>query len=105
MKDYRSSPPLDAVAIKAAINPVDFYMRELNLCRFGYRSGQWATAGHCPFHDDNKPGSFKINQETGAFKCWSCGASGSDIIAFLKLRDSIDFFEVLKRLSCDWGCA
>ncbi len=102
MRHYR--PRLDAASIKSAIDPADFYLRELNLCRFGYRSGQWAVAGHCPFHDDTKPGSFKINQETGAFKCWSCGASGNDIIAFLKIRDNMDFIEVLERLSNEWGC-
>ena len=101
MSQYHSK--LDATAIKTAIDPYDFYLRELDLCRFGYRSGQWAVAGHCPFHDDAKPGSFKINRETGAFKCWSCGASGGDIIAFVELRDDLDFIEILKKLAEEWG--
>lgn len=59
---------IDVSALKETILPHDFYLRELDLCRFGYRSGKWVIAGHCPFHDDAKPGSFKINLETGAFK-------------------------------------
>lgn len=93
---------LDAQAIKAAINPHDFYLRELNLCRFLHKSGVWAIAGTCPFHDDEKAGSFKVNLETGAFKCWSCGERGGDIIAFLQKRRDLSFVEALRILSQEW---
>ncbi|MGA8163873.1 MAG: CHC2 zinc finger domain-containing protein [Waddliaceae bacterium] len=101
MNSYRR---LDAAFIKAAINPSDFYLQELNLCRFGYKSGTWIVAGLCPFHDDSRPGSFKINQETGAFKCWSCESGGSDIIAFLQQRDDLSFLDAIRKLSSDWRC-
>ena len=96
---------LDATPIKEKINPYEFYLREQNLCRYGYRSGQWAIAGLCPFHDDSRTGSFKINQETGAFKCWSCGASGGDIIAFVQKKYDLPFREALENLVNEWGVA
>jgi len=92
----------DVAAIKEAINPHDFYLRELGLDRYGYRSASWAVAGLCPFHDDAKQGSFKINQDTGSFKCFSCGAKGGDIVAFLQQRDDLDFIEALKKISLEW---
>ncbi|HAJ19879.1 MAG TPA: hypothetical protein DCL95_07445, partial [Rhodospirillaceae bacterium] len=38
--------------------------------------------GLCPFHADTRPGSFVVNKATGAFKCFSCGEQGGDIITF-----------------------
>lgn len=93
----------DCTKIKNFISPYDFYLREQNLSVFGFKSGRWTVAGLCPFHDDTKPGSFKINLESGAFKCWSCSATGGDIIAFLQQRDSSSFIEALERLSREWG--
>lgn len=94
---------LDASNIKDAIKPYDFYLREQNLCRYGYHAGPWTIAGLCPFHEDSKAGSFKINLTTGAFRCWSCGVYGSDIIAFIQKRDGLEFIEVLRKLYSDWG--
>jgi DNA primase len=74
----------------------------LNLHRFGYKSGRWAVAGLCPFHDDDREGSFKVNLDTGAFKCWSCGVTGGDVIAFVQKRDGIEFIQALKKISIDW---
>jgi hypothetical protein len=94
---------LDAFTIKGSINPNDFYLREQNLHSFGHGSGQWAIAGLCPFHDDKKHGSFKINLITGAFRCWSCGACGCDIIAFIQKRDGLEFIDTLRKSCSDWG--
>jgi hypothetical protein len=94
---------LDAFTIKNAINPHDFYLREQNLCHFAHRSGPWTISGLCPFHADNTQGSFKVNLTTGAFHCWSCGACGGDIIAFIQKRDGLEFMEALQKLCCDWG--
>ena len=74
----------DIYKIKDFISPHDFYLREQNLDRFGFISNQWAIAGLCPFYEDTKARSFKINLKTGAFKCWSCGAAGGNIISFCK---------------------
>lgn len=89
---------LDVSTIKESIDPYEFYAQEQNLCKLGYRSGQWATAGLCPFHDDSKAGSFKINLTSGAFKCWSCGASGGDVIAFVMQKYNLCFREALDQL-------
>lgn len=89
---------LKASTIKDSINPHDFYMREQGLCRLGARSGQWGVAGLCPFHDDRRAGSFQINIVSGAFKCWSCAASGGDVIAFVMQKYNLSFREALEWL-------
>ena len=99
MRQYVQS----ASEIKEAINPYNFYLREQNLLKYGYRSGNWAVAGLCPFHDDSEPGSFKVNQDTGAFKCWSCGEGGGDIISFVQKRDNLGFLDAVRKLSDEWG--
>jgi len=50
MKSFKRN--LDAAKIKEWISPYDFYLQEQDLGRFGYKSGQWAVAVLCPFHDD-----------------------------------------------------
>lgn len=87
---------LSASSVKEAINPYDFYLSEQNLCQFGQRSGPWAIAGLCPFHADSKQGSFKVNLTSGAFRCWSCGAHGGDIIAFVMQKQNLSFKECLE---------
>ena len=89
--------------IKRSIAPHDFFSKEQQQPNLNSKSSKWATAGLCPFHDDTKTGTFKINLETGAFKCWSCGARGGDIITFLQMRDGLSFPEALKKLSTEWG--
>ncbi len=87
--------------IKFSILPVDFYRHELPGATF--KRNTWNLAGCCPFHDDKKPGSFYVNIETGAFKCFSCGGAGGDIIAFTMTLHGIQFSEALDQLAMDWG--
>ena len=94
---------ITAADIKAAIPAHDFYLRELGLSRYGSKSNSWAVAGICPFHPDRKAGSFKINLETGGFQCWSCGASGGDIITFTEKRYDFDYRQAAARLIDEWG--
>lgn len=94
---------LDAKNIKESIDSQEFYLLELNLDRFGHRSGQWAVAGLCPFHDDRKAGSFQINIASGAFKCWSCAASGGDVISFIMQKYNLSFREALAWLAKTGG--
>lgn len=87
--------------IKSAINPGDFYRHELSnapLKKLG-----WNNGGLCPFHSDNKPGSFHVNLTTGAYKCFSCGIAGGDIIAFTMAVYGLDFVNALKKLADEWG--
>ena len=69
--------------LKAQLSPERYYSRFLNGA-FGKPTGQgWHNwNGLCPFHKDTRAGSFVINRTTGSFKCFSCGETGVDIIAF-----------------------
>lgn len=88
--------------IKAHILPLDFYRTEMPTLPAPRGSG-WRDGGLCPFHADNHPGSFHVNLDTGAFKCFSCGAKGGDIIAFLQLRDGLSFTDATHTLATEWG--
>ena len=55
--------------------------------------------GLCPFHADRRPGSFVINKRTGAFRCFSCGASGGDVIDFHMQKEAVSFRQALSQLA------
>ncbi len=103
MKSFKRN--LDAAKIKGWISPYDFYLQEQDLGRFGYKSGQWAVAGLCPFHDDGSAGSFKVNCESGAFTCFSCGEKGGDIITYIQKKYDLSFLEALEKLGNEWRVA
>jgi DNA primase len=88
--------------IKTYIPPAEFYRAELPAMPPPRGSG-WRDGGLCPFHDDKHTGSFRVNLETGAFVCFSCGSKGGDIIAFIQQRDGLSFPEALNKLSNEWG--
>ena len=89
--------------IKKSISPVDFYRHTLTGAKLK-RAG-WNNGGLCPFHNDTKPGSFYVNLTTGAFKCFSCGEGGGDIVAFTQKIDGLTFPDAMKKISSDWGLA
>lgn len=103
MKSFKRN--LDASKIKEWISPYDFYLQEQELGRFCYKSGQWAVAGLCPFHDDGSAGSFKVNCESGAFTCFSCGEKGGDIITYMQKKYDLSFLEALEKLGNEWRVA
>lgn len=95
----RSRP--DIHSVKAAISPADFYQYELpDMARTN--KGGWQDGGLCVFHNDQHTGSFRVNLDTGAFCCFSCGAKGGDIAAFTMQRDGLTFPDALKQLAEDW---
>ena len=100
MKSYKRE--LDATQIKEWITPYDFYMREQDLHRYDHKSRQWAIAGLCPFHDDSTIGSFKVNHDSGAFICFSCGMRGGDIITYTQKKYNLSFREALQKLQNEW---
>jgi hypothetical protein len=59
--------------------------------------GEWVNAV-CPFHKDTNP-SLRIKIETGAYRCFVCGARGGDILAFHQHKHGIGFFEAAKQLN------
>jgi DNA primase len=64
------SQKLNVNSIKNALNPQDFYRHELPGAKL--KKHEWNDGGLCPFHSDKKPGSFRVNLTTGAFKCFAC---------------------------------
>lgn len=92
---------LNADFIKQRLSPLDFYRHELPKAPLK-RQG-WNDGGLCCFHGDNKPGSFRVNLTTGAFKCFSCGMAGGDIVAFVMALYGLQFVEALTKLADDWG--
>ncbi len=92
---------LSADEIKLALSPFDFYSHELE--GFTPKRHGWNDGGLCPFHDDNAKGSFRVNITTGAFKCFSCGTAGCDVVAFVMALYGLQFIEALRKLADDWG--
>lgn len=89
--------------IKAKVDPVNFYRKELQ-GSVGKKStkGWFAWNGLCPFHADNNPGSFYINLTTGAFKCFACQVKGGDIIAFHQMKHQTTFATTIKEIEHEW---
>lgn len=98
MKAFAQSPQ----NVKAYITPGNFYHAELPSMPPRRGSG-WRDGGLCPFHSDKHAGSFRVNLETGAFLCFSCGTKGGDIIAFIQQRDGLSFPEAVRKLTDEWG--
>ena len=95
---------MKAEAIKRAVSPSQFYRAELpNAPHWKTGASGWQSGGLCPFHRDNHAGSFRVNLDSGAFRCFSCGASGGDVLDFTKQRQGIGFLEAVARLSESWG--
>lgn len=92
---------LNADYIKRSLSPVDFYQHELPNAVL--KKQGWNDGGLCVFHGDNKPGSFRVNLATGAYKCFSCGMAGGDVIAFAMALYGLEFVEALAKLADDWG--
>jgi len=46
------------------------------------------------------PKSFSANLESGRFFCFGCDARGGDVLAFVMLRDGVDFKTAAKLLGC-----
>lgn len=94
---------LNAEHIKNSLTPFDFYSHELPGASL--KKHDWNDGGLCPFHSDNKAGSFRVNLTTGAFKCFACGMVGGDIVAFIMALYGLQFVEALAKLADDWGLA
>jgi DNA primase len=87
--------------IKRSLSPFDFYSHELPAAKLNKHD--WNDGGLCPFHADNSTGSFRVNLATGAYKCFSCGETGGDIIAFTMAVHGLHFVEALTKLADEWG--
>lgn len=94
---------INIASVKAGIIPYDFYLREQSLDCLKSKSRGWAECGLCPFHDDKSAGSFWINLQNGAYKCFSCDAKGGDIISFTMEKYGLSFREALTQIANEWG--
>ena len=93
----------DSADAKAAVTQSAFYAHELPGMPSPRGKREWQNGGICPFHDDRRPNSFHVNLDTGAFRCFACGASGGDVLAFVMQRDGLAFREALQSLCDEWG--
>jgi hypothetical protein len=58
--------------------------------------GKWRTTA-CPFHGGSD--SLRINVDSGAWVCMSCGKKGGDVLAFAMQRSGLDFVQAAKALN------
>lgn len=85
--------------LKSSLSPERYYSAHLNgSCGKPTGHGWHTWNGLCPFHNDKRAGSFVVNKSTGAFKCFSCGESGGDIIAFHMKANGMSFKQAFKHL-------
>lgn len=94
---------LSAEDVKAGVSPLAFYQHEISSMPTPRRDRGWVDGGLCPFHKDRHRGNFRVNLDSGAFTCFTCGAKGQDVIAFLQLRYGTSFGGALSALARDWG--
>ena len=59
----------------------------------------WAR-GRCPWHESRSGLSFSVNLDSGGFYCFGCQVKGGDIVAYVMLRDKIDFKAACRQLGC-----
>lgn len=92
-----------AASVKANIRPIDFYRAELPTMPTPRQSSGWVPGGLCPFHNDHRPNNFRVNLDSGRFRCFACGNAGRDIIDFTMRHHGLSFGEAVQCLAEQWG--
>lgn len=64
------------------------------------RAGR-GQVGLCPFHSERTP-SFSVNDETGRYMCFGCGAKG-DVFTFVQQMEHLDFVGAVERIASKAG--
>ncbi len=98
---YHSYRRVDTTRLKDSIDSIDFYTHEGQEINTRGKT-DWKLGGLCPFHADRNAGSFYINSKCGAFRCFSCGTSGGDVIAFVQKKYEMRFNDAVKKLVNEW---
>ena len=101
MASTPSRPPT-AAALKAAIPPAEFYRRHFPAANLKAKREGWTANFACPFHEDST-GSFGVNLETGAFRCFGCDAAGGSILDFHMRTAGEDLTAARAHLAQEWG--
>jgi hypothetical protein len=87
---------------RSALPPArSFYEGELGQFRRASRGWAAPKAG-CPFHESRSKTSFRVNFDSGAFRCFGCDAHGGDVLAFTRLRYKLTFQQAAEKLGA-WG--
>jgi DNA primase len=94
---------MTAEQVKARVSPLSFYKVELPSMPVPRRDRGWVDGGLCPFHQDQHRGNFRINLDSGAYTCFSCGARGGDIVSFVQCSYALSFRDALQKIASDWG--
>lgn len=82
----------DIQKVRSAVTLSDIVSPYSQLRRTG--RGQ---VGLCPFHSERTP-SFSVNDETGRYMCFGCGAKG-DVFTFVQQMEHLDFVGSVERLA------
>lgn len=69
-------------------SPIDYYREFFPSLNSNYKS-EWVSV-LCCFHKDKNP-SLRLNLQSGAFRCFGCGAHGGDVLAFHAQRNNLPF--------------
>lgn len=96
MKRY-NEPRLSASRFRRELLPPARSFYESELGKLSRPSRGWARS-RCPFHNGNNPWAFSVNLGTGGFHCFNCGVKGGDVVAFVMIRDRVDFKDACRRL-------
>ncbi len=104
-----STPPKNAApradAIRSLVPSLDYYRARMpDMPEPKRQRDGWTQNMPCPFHDDTT-GSFGINLDTGACKCFGCGASAGNIVDAEMLFRNIGFHEARLNISREWKLA
>ncbi|MDH5638865.1 MAG: CHC2 zinc finger domain-containing protein [Nitrospinota bacterium] len=80
-------------------DPAEYYSLRLERLSPPRQNG-WALA-RCEFHKPDRNPSLSVNLESGAFHCFSCGATGGSIISFEARRAGVDYSQARRTLERD----
>ena len=86
----------DIQKVRSAVTLSDVIQPYVQLRRAG--RGQ---VGLCPFHSERTP-SFSVNDETGRYMCFGCGAKG-DVFTFVQQMETLDFIGSVEKLASKAG--
>ena len=86
----------DIQRVRAAVVLSDLVSPHTQLRRTGR-----SQVGLCPFHSE-RTGSFNVNDETGRYMCFGCGAKG-DVFSFVMETEHLDFGAAVERLAAKAG--
>lgn len=86
----------DIQRVRAAVMLSDLVTTHTQLRRSGR-----SQIGLCPFHSE-RTGSFSVNDETGRYMCFGCGAKG-DVFTFVQQTQHLDFIGSVEFLAAKAG--